>query len=274
MVLKRGDNGDAVKDLQRALNRIGSMLIIDGDFGPGTEAAVIDARAALPRPGPPTADDELLGALAALPQPSPELTSAGVTFVAREEVSSPLEYRRKYIHPVWPTADSGVTIGIGYDLRFSSAEKLGADWGRFVSSDVLGRFGSSLGRRGSDELLGGVGDISIPLPAAISVFLSRMMPEHIGNTRRAYPTLDSLPPARRTALISLVFNRGNDFAGDRRTEMKRIRELLDAGDGDGVAQQFESMTRLWDPVRERGVIERRRREATLWTKGFAALQLE
>ncbi|HVQ13504.1 MAG TPA: peptidoglycan-binding protein [Vicinamibacterales bacterium] len=274
MVLKRGDNGDAVKDLQRALNRIGSMLIIDGDFGPGTEAAVIDARVALPRPGPPTADDELLGALAALPQPSPELTSAGVTFVAREEVSSPLEYRRKYIHPVWPTADSGVTIGIGYDLRFTSPEKLGADWGRFVSSDVLGRFGSSLGRRGSDELLGGVRDISIPLPAAISVFLSRMMPEHIGNTRRAYPTLDSLPPARRTALISLVFNRGNDFAGDRRTEMKRIRELLDAGDGDGVAQQFESMTRLWDPVRERGVIERRRREATLWTKGFAALQLE
>jgi hypothetical protein len=143
-----------------------------------------------------------------------------------------------------------------------------------VAPDVLGRFGSSLGRRGSDELLAGVRDISIPLPAAISVFLSRMMPEHIGNTRTAYPVLNSLPAARRTALISLVFNRGNDLVGERRTEMKRIRELLDAGDRDGVAQQFESMTRLWDPERERGVIERRRREATLWTTGFSALHLE
>jgi hypothetical protein len=274
MVLKRGDKGDAVKNLQRALNRIGSMLTIDGDFGPGTEAAIVDARVALPRPGPPTADDDLLRALAALPEPSAELTSAGVTFIAREEVSSPSEYRRTFTHPVWPSADSGVTIGIGYDLRFSNPEKLKADWARFVAPDVLGRFGSTLGRRGSDELLAGVRDIAIPLPAAISVFLSRMMPEHIGNTRRAYPMLNSLPGARRTALISLVFNRGNDFVGERRTEMKRIRELLDAGDRDEVAQQFESMTRLWDPEKERGVIERRRREATLWTTGFSALHLE
>ena len=90
MVLKRGDKGDAVKDLQRALNRIGSMLTIDGDFGQGTEAAIVDARVALPRPGPPTADDDLLRALDALPEPSAELTSAGVTFIAREEVSSPV----------------------------------------------------------------------------------------------------------------------------------------------------------------------------------------
>ena len=86
--------------------------------------------------------------------------------------------------------------------------------------------------------------------------------------------LNLLPAARRTALISLVFNRGNNLVGERRTEMKRIRELLDAGDRDEVAQQFESMTRLWDPERERGVIERRCREATLWTTGFSALHLE
>ena len=274
MVLKRGDKGDAVKDLQRALNRIGSMLVIDGDFGPGTEAAVADARTALALPGSPIADDDLLRALTAQPEPSAELTSPGVTFIAREEVSSPGEYRRKFIHPVWPSEDSGITIGIGYDLRFSNPEKLKADWGKFVSSDVLGRFASSLGRRGSDKLLAGVRDITIPLPAAISVFLRRMMPEHIGNTRTAYPTLDSLPAPRRTALISLVFNRGTDLVGERRKEMKRIRELLDGGDGDGVAQQFESMTRLWDPSKERGVIERRRREASLWTTGFSALQLD
>jgi hypothetical protein len=101
-----------------------------------------------------------------------------------------------------------------------------------------------------------------------------MMPKHVGATRTAYPTLDTLPPARRTALISLVFNRGPDLeGGDRRAEMKRIRELLASGDVDAVAGQFEAMTRLWDPATERGVIERRRKEAILWRLGFPALQL-
>jgi len=85
--------------------------------------------------------------------------------------------------------------------------------------------------------------------------------------------LDNLPPARRTALISLVFNRGGDLEGDRRREMKRIRELLTAGDFDAVAAEFEAMVRLWDPVKEGGVIEPRRREAVLWRAGFVALQL-
>ena len=60
---------------------------------------------------------------------------------------------------------------------------------------------------------------------------------------------------------------------DRRREMKRIRELLTAGDFDAVAAEFEAMVRLWDPVKEGGVIERRRREAVLWRAGFVALQL-
>jgi GH24 family phage-related lysozyme (muramidase) len=101
-----------------------------------------------------------------------------------------------------------------------------------------------------------------------------MMPEHIGRCRTIYPTLETLPPARRTALISLVFNRGDALEGDRRREMKRIRDLLAGGELDGVAEELEAMTRIWDPVKEHGVIERRRREATLWRLGFAALQLE
>jgi peptidoglycan hydrolase-like protein with peptidoglycan-binding domain len=274
MALQLGDTGDAVKDLQRALNRLGSMLLVDGDFGPATEAAVVDARVSLGRPGPPIADDDLLQALAALPEPSPELSAPGVTFIAREEVSSPAEYRRKFSHPVWPTENSGITIGIGYDLRFADEAKLRADWGTLVPANVLDRLVPTLGLRGSPERLARVADVSIPLPAAISVFLSRMLPEHIQHTRVTYPALSILRAARRTALISLVLNRGGDLDGERRREMKRIRELLDAGDNDLVAEQLELMTRLWDPVKERGVIERRRREATLWTAGFSALQLE
>lgn len=41
-VLKRGDQGDEVKLLQESLNRVGFDLLVDGDYGPGTERAVRD----------------------------------------------------------------------------------------------------------------------------------------------------------------------------------------------------------------------------------------
>jgi hypothetical protein len=55
--------------------------------------------------------------------------------------------------------------------------------------------------------------------------------------------------------------------------MKRIQELLAKESLDGVADQFEAMTRHWNPATARGVIERRRREALMWSIGFSALQL-
>jgi hypothetical protein len=273
MMLKRNDKGEPVKALQRNLNRLGCMLLIDGDFGESTEAAVVDARTALGLPDGKVADDPLLDALAKVPEPSVELTAPGVTFIGREEISSPKAYRQKYIHPVWPSANSGITIGIGYDLKFADRAGLDADWGDVLSAGVIERLAGVSGKTGSAALLAQVADIDVPLLGAVKVFLHRMMPEHIGHTRSAYPQLDTLPPHRRTALISLVFNRGSDMAGDRRREMKRIQELLEEGSLDPVADQLEAMTRLWDPATEGGVIERRRREARLWRDGFEAVQV-
>jgi hypothetical protein len=73
-------------------------------------------------------------------------------------------------------------------------------------------------------------------------------------------------------LVSLVFNRGSGLDGDRRREMKNIQNELAVGNLDEVPTEFESMTRLWSPT-EQGLIDRRRREATLWRDGFVALRL-
>ncbi len=273
MALRRGQEGQPVKELQRSLNRLGSLLLVDGDFGPWTEAAVVDARLSLNFPSGLEADDDLIAKLATVPEPSPTLTAPGVTFIAREEVSSPGEYRRRFKHPAWPTTNSGITIGIGYDLKFADRDKLESDWARELDRSVIERLAAVSGRAGSHDLLAQVADIEIPLLAAVRVFLDRMLPEHIAKTKAAYPKLDTLPAYRRSALISLVFNRGNDLAGERRSEMKRIRELLDSGDLEPVAEQLEAMIRLWNPQTERGVIERRRREARLWREGFEALLL-
>lgn len=278
MLLKQGDSGDAVKVLQRGLNTLGSILLVDGDFGPATRDAVADARVMLQRPGPPQADDALQQTLTALPDPFPPLTASGVTFIARAEVSGPREYRRRYKNPIWPSPESGITIGIGYDLQFVDGAQLRTDWGNHLSPDAINRLGTVLQVRGSEERLASVRDVEIPLLAAMAVFLRRTLPRYLDQTRSIYPQVDTLPPPRRTALVSLVYNRGarledRDAERQERREMRQICDLLAAGNTNGVAEQFERMTRLWDPDRLPGLIQRRHDEARLWRSGFEALQL-
>ncbi len=272
--LRYGDHGEAVKGLQRGLDKVGALLRVDGDFGPATRGAVVDARVALALPGADEADDELQQVLAALPDPFPPLTSAGATFIAREEVSSAAAYRALYSHPVLPPNESGITIGIGYDLRFADRSTLVEDWVGVLAADVLERLDPVLGCRGTAEGLARVSDVEIPLASAFAVFVGRTLPATLHRTRAAYPSMDALPPARRTALVSLVYNRGpslvDEPGSDRRREMRRIRELLEAGRLDEVAEQLEGMARLWP---ESGLVERRYREAILWRSGFEALQL-
>jgi hypothetical protein len=280
MVLKRGDTGDAVKVFQRGLNKLGAMLIVDGQFGAGTRDAVEQARTELRQPGPPDeADDGLQKAVADAPDPFPPTTAAGVTFIARAEVSDAVTYRKRFQVPCCPPSPSGITIGIGYDCRFATPDELRADWKGLLSDADIGRLIGVSGKEGTDALRQTVGDVVVPLHAAMSVFVKRTLPLFLSRVRSIYPEVDRLSPARRAALLSLVYNRGNrlsDSSAERqdRREMRTIRDLLAAGRDDEVGAQFESMTRLWDPAKAPGLITRRREEAKLWNEGFAAVRLE
>ena len=280
MVLRRGDSGEPVKSVQRGLNKLGAMLLIDGQFGRGTCDAVEHARVRLGRPGPADEVEEALqAAIAAAPEPFPPLTAAGLTFIARAEVSDLATYRTKYQAPCAPPRPSGITIGIGYDCAFVTPTELRADWEQALPAATIERLFPVCGKEGSAQLCELVKDVVVPLDAAITVFARRSLEQFVNRTRVIYPQLDTLTPARRTALVSLVYNRGTrltdkDPAREERREMRVIRDLLAAGAQDAVAAQFESMTRLWDPAKTPGLIRRRREEATLWQQGFAALQLE
>jgi GH24 family phage-related lysozyme (muramidase) len=118
----------------------------------------------------------------------------------------------------------------------------------------------------------------VPLFAAMTVFTSISLPRTIAETASIYPQLGQLTLPRRTALVSLVYNRGTslvdrDAVSQNRREMRAIRDLLAAGDFEPVADQFDSMARLWDPGLP-GLVRRRHDEATLWRAGFAALFLD
>ena len=278
MLLKEGDSGDAVKALQRGLNKLGSILIVDGGFGPATRDAVAHARVMLQRPGPPEADDALQQTVTALPDPFPSLMAPGVTFIARAEISSPQAYRRQYKNPIWPSAESGITIGIGYDLLFVTRDELQEDWSDHLSQDAINRLRTVLQERGSAERLASVREVEIPLLAARAVFLRRTLPRYLDQTRSIYPQVDDLPPARRTALVSLIYNRGTRLADrdperQERREMREIQHPLATGNSEAVAEQLDRMSRLWDPNRLPDLIQRRHDEARLWRSGFEALQL-
>ena len=232
----------------------------------------MDARVALGKPDPPEADDDFQAALAKVDDPSPDLTAPGVSFIGHAEVAGPAEYRKRYSHAVWPTKESGITIGIGCELSAVSKTMLASDWATFVRQDALDRLAP--GRRAGDsqasrERLRHRDSPSVRILRLPEAHDSGSCEEHahgLSDARRS-------PPARRTALISLVFNRGSDLDGDRRREMKAIRDLLEAGKPEQVADQFDAMERLCDPATDGGVIKRRHRAATLWRSGFEDLQL-
>ena len=276
MLLRQGNTGDDVKGLQRGLNKLGEIVLVDGGFGAATAQAVVGARTTLGLPASADADDVLLAQLQAAPDPFPPLSAPGVTFIAREEVSSAASYRQKFQNPCLPPPPSGVTIGIGYDCRFiGTRAEFEADWGTVLSAGTIDRLTAVLGQPGTEHLRNQVAEVLIPLGDAMRVFARRSLPKFFDLTRGIYPELTSnaLDLAKRTALVSLVYNRGDSLDGDRRREMKAIQQLLAAGQFDQVPDQFESMTRLWLGVAA-GLVTRRRSEATLWRSGFAALQLD
>ena len=263
--LSRPIKNDSVKELQRLLNRIGALLVDDGDFGPGTERAVKAAQEQAGLNAYGVAEVATWSWLEAQPEPSPEIPTAAVTFIVREEVGSRRTYERGTAFPHFPGEKSGITIGIGYDLRFQDTDFEG-DWAGELSADQIGLLRPHLGKPGSSAAAAALHSIEVPFAAAWRVFAKNTLPRYVGRTRRAFPGFDDLPPLCRGVLTSLVYNRGAGMDGERRAEMRAIRDHLRDGRPSQVAAELRSMKRLWPD--SRGLRGRRDREAELWLEGL------
>jgi len=178
------------------------------------------------------------------------------------EIGSRAQYERLYAFPTWPGGESGVTIGIGYDLGFTSKQQFEADWGPFLEAPERAALAAVQGAKGAaaQQLARGLRHIKIPLAAAESVFYASTLPRFARITRDAFPGVEALPLDAQGALLSLVFNRGASCVGERRKEMRAIRdECANGASLTGIADQFEAMQRLWPDAR--GLRDRRVREA-------------
>jgi hypothetical protein len=180
------------------------------------------------------------------------------------EIGSRAQYERLYAFPTWPGGESGVTIGIGYDLGFTSKPQIEADWDPFLEQPDRAALAAVQGAKGAvaQQLARGLRNIHIPLAAAELVFYASTLPRFARITRDVFPGVEDLPLDAQGALLSLVFNRGASLAGERRKEMRAIRDELAGGASLArIADQLEAMQRLWPDAR--GLRERRVREAAL-----------
>lgn len=192
--------------------------------------------------------------------------------IVKEEVSGREYYESRLTHPEWPGLQSGITIGIGYDLGQSTAAQIEADWKDQVSPTTLAVMKQCAGITGAaaHRLLPSVKvAINIPWNAAIAVFSNRDVPRWTAIVLKALPNADKLNPLCLGVLVSLAYNRGASFQlqGDRYREMRAIRDLCIAQNFDGIPAQLEAMARLWPTMT--GLRDRRMREAALFRKGLA-----
>lgn len=208
------------------------------------------------------------------PKPSTRhISQRAIDLITAFEVTDEEHYTKKLQTPEWPGGDSGVTIGIGYDVGYVSRAWLAEDWGSFLSSSQIAQLGSACGVTGKDAkaLIPSLGSIEIPWTTADNEFLQEVLPRYVADTMDNLPNCDQLSDDSLGALVSLVYNRGASFrkAGDRYTEMRAILGHMINKAFDRIPDEIRSMKRLWQGTGLDGLILRRELEAQLFEAGLA-----
>jgi hypothetical protein len=202
------------------------------------------------------------------------ISKAAFDLIVSEEVSSQATYTARYQRPEWPGGASGITIGIGYDCGYATADKIRSDWTARIPPEMveaLVRVAGVSGEAAHSRLAGIRPLVSVPWAAAIDVFANVDLPKWTATVRKALPNCDKLSPDCFGALVSLAYNRGPSFsnAGDRYAEMRSIKAHMAAQQFDKIPADFRSMKRLWASTSLRGVALRRDHEADMFQRGLS-----
>lgn len=199
--------------------------------------------------------------------PAPLLSSKGYQLILDFEVGGGKAYYSKFLaSPTWPGYESGVTVGVGYDCGYNSKPVIVRDWSVIPNTMIRERLGNTAGVKGqaAKPLAQSVGDIVIDWSYAESVFNSVTITRFHQLTARTYPGFDRLHSNAQAALVSLTFNRGSSMTGDRRKEMREIRDAASRQDYAAMARANRASIRLWRGTSiEKGMERRREAEAKM-----------
>ncbi len=198
-----------------------------------------------------------------------KIAQAAIDLITMEEIGAEYPgdhryYDKDLIHPTWPGGDSGITVGVGYDLGQMSKENIQQDWqGKVNGNYLITMMGCSglTGQRAKIALNNTVKQITIPYEVAMQVFDQSDLPRSYKQAARVYPGLENLNPETIGAIVSLVFNRGAALQGHNREGMAALVPLVAKADYTGIANTIEAMKTLWPETS--GLYKRRINEANL-----------
>ena len=201
------------------------------------------------------------------------ISAAAFDLIVEFEVSSRALYQQRYRGATWPGESSGVTIGIGYDVGYSSARLMQEDWGRAIPLAMLNALLGAVGVTGlaaKAKAAALAGQIDIDFDTALGIHRNKIVPRWVGLTQDALPNTDALSADSLGALVSLTYNRGAQYStpGDRAFEMRNIHDHMQARRFDLVPGEIRAMKHLWPNTP--GLQNRREREAAMFQRGLAA----
>lgn len=190
------------------------------------------------------------------------------------EVSSPTVYEARYRSAIWPKGQSGITVGIGYDVGYVSPDQLEDDWKEFISTAQISSLKRACGKIGAHAkaIQHRFPDVDIAYDAAYRQFTKQTLPRYTTMTLdHLGPNATRLSAMSLGALVSLVYNRGPSFrlVGHRYEQMRNIRYCITTKDFNRIPEEIVAMCPLWQPPHTSlpGLVARRKLEAALFTKG-------
>ena len=194
------------------------------------------------------------------------ISKKSIDMIINHEIGGKAYYEKVLQKPTFPGGQSGVTIGLGYDLGYNTDKQFLEDWSDKLNLNFLTPLRKVIGLKGESAkqmLKGEILQVRVPYNAAYEVFIKKSLPRYYAMTKAIYPQLDTLNEDTRGALVSMIYNRGNKLTGDRRAEMRAIVDLVAKADYEGIADQIEKSKRLWENVGLDGLVKRREEEADL-----------
>jgi len=200
------------------------------------------------------------------------ISKKATDLIIQHEVGGRAYYEKKLQAPIWAGGESGVTIGMGYDLGFNSEKQFMADWSGVINLNYINALRPTIGIKGPQAkamLKGEILNVRIPYNTAYEVFVKSSLPRYYAMTKKIYPNMDLLNDDTKGALVSVVYNRGNKLEGDSRAEMRAIVDLIAKQDYEGIAEQIEKSKRLWENKGLDGLVKRRESEADLILQSLA-----
>jgi hypothetical protein len=202
------------------------------------------------------------------------ISSRASDLILASEITSETIYARRYCHPVWPRGQSGITIGIGYDLGEANETYFREDWSDYIDSRAIDILSKTCGASGeyAARVLKVLPRLNIPWEIAFRQYDTETLPRYIGETEASLPNTSLVGPDCLGALVSLVYNRGATFSSpeSRYDEMRAVKAHMNSKAFEQVPEDLRHMERLWNSDSAlRGVALRREAEAALFEFGLS-----